>query len=119
MSTQETTDNFLEFWQNYQWPDLRPITYRLYHDDQGRPLFYTMEDLPGQYIEVDQETYIYGSFEVRVVDGRLMVLPSKRTVRKLCPETPNGTPCDLRDVCVVVDTSRSHRKWGMEEHENN
>lgn len=117
MNSNDTTKNFLEFWQNYQWPEVKSIEYRLYHDAQGRPLFYTMDELPGDYILVDQETYIHGSFGVRVIDGRLVVLPSTFTVQKLQPGMPAGTACDARDVCVVVGEDQPHIKWGMEKHE--
>ena len=113
MSDQENTENFLEFWQGFQWPDIQPVTYRLYHDDQGQPIIYTMEDLPGTYIEVDQATYIYGSFGVRVVDGKLVTIKPAITEEKLQPSQDQGTPCDPRDVCVVVNGDMEHQKWNI------
>ena len=38
-------------------PEPQPVFYSLYHDDQGHPLFYSMEDLPGTYIDVTPEQY--------------------------------------------------------------
>jgi hypothetical protein len=111
MSEQENTENFLEFWQSFQWPDIQPVTYRLYHDDQGQPIIYTMEDLPGTYIEVDQATYIHGSFGVRVIEGKLIILEPAITAKKLQPSQDQGIPCDPRDVCVVVDHDAKHQKW--------
>jgi len=111
MSDQENTENFLEFWQSFQWPEIQPVIYRLYHDDQGRPIIYTMEDLPGTYIEVDRATYIHGSFGVKVVDGKLVIIEPAVVTTKLQPSQDQGTPCDLRDVCVVVDQSVEHQKW--------
>lgn len=111
MSDRETTENFLRFWQSFQWPDAQPVAYRLYHDDHGRPIIYTMEDLPGTYIEVDQETYIHGSFSVKVVDGRLVKLKPAVIAKKLQPSPDRGTPCDPRDVCVVVSEQVTHQKW--------
>jgi hypothetical protein len=113
MSDQENTENFLEFWRSFQWPKIQPVTYRLYHDDEGRPIIYTMEDLPGTYILVDQATYIYGSFGVRVVDGKLVIIKPAVTIKKLKPTLDQGTPCDTRDVCVVVDHSAEHQKWNI------
>jgi hypothetical protein len=117
MSDQENTENFLEFWRSFQWPEIQPVTYRLYHDEQGRPIIYTMEDLPGTYIEVDQATYIYGSFGVRVVDGKLVTIKPAITAKKLQPSQDQGTPCDPRDVCVVIDHGAEHQKWNITTNE--
>jgi len=117
MSDQENTENLLEFWQSFQWPEIQPVTYRLYHDDEGRPIIYTMEDLPGTYIEVDQATYIHGSFGVRVIDGKLTILEPAITAKKLQPSQDQGTPCDPRDVCVVVDHDAEHQKWNITTNE--
>ena len=113
MSDQKNTENFLEFWRSFQWPDIQPVIYRLYHDDEGRPIIYTMEDLPGTYIEVDQTTYTLGSYRVKVVDGKLIVLAPAVTAKKLQPSQDQGTPCDTRDVCVVVDHNEKHQKWNI------
>jgi hypothetical protein len=117
MSDQENTENFLEFWQSFQWPEIQPVIYRLYHDDEGRPIIYTMEDLPGTYIEVDQATYIYGSFGVKVVEGKLIIIQPAITAKKLQPSQDQGTPCDPRDVCVVVDHGVKHQKWNITTNE--
>jgi len=117
MSDQENTENFLEFWRSFQWPDIQLVSYRLYHDDQGRPIIYTMEDLPGTYILVDQATYIHGSFGVKVVDGKLVTTKPAITAKKLQPSQNQGTPCDPRDVCIVVDHSVKHQKWHITTNE--
>jgi len=111
--SEETTRNFLDVMRSFEWPDPEPIIYRLYHDESGKPLIYTMEALPGAYIEVDQATYTRGSFNVRVRDGRLIIIQPKHCVSKLRSHTDSGTPCDPRDVCVVVDVKQSHKKWSQ------
>lgn len=117
MSDHKNTENFLEFWQSFQWPEIQSVTYRLYYDDQGRPITYTMEDLPGTYIEVDQATYIHGSFGVRVVDGKLIILEPAITAKKLQPSQDQGTACDPRDVCVIVSDNTKHKKWNITTNE--
>ena len=109
--SEETTRNFWAVMQSFQWPEPKPISYRLYHDDDGRPLVYTMEALPGNYIEIDQATYTLASGHVRVRNGQLLVLESRITISKLRPDPNQGTPCDCRDICIVVDSNQPHQKW--------
>jgi len=95
-----------------------PITYRLYYNDNGTPIIYSMEELPGNYIEVDQQTYVLAPFNVRVVDGKLVHIKPVMTVKKLQP-SDRGTPCDPGDVCVVVGTDQPHKKWTIVNNEIN
>ena len=85
------------------------FSYRLYHDDNGIPLVYSMEDLPGKYIEVDRETLITAPMYVRVVDGQLKYLKTS-TILKLQP-SDTGTPCHPTNVSIVVDEAEPHTKW--------
>lgn len=106
-------EEFLKIWQAV--PDAIPISYRLYYDDQGHPLFYSMEDLPGNYIEVDAATYAKSSRRVRVRDGQLIHLKTV-TAAKLVPgET--GTCCHPQNVCIVVNEQQSHTKWSLKTYD--
>lgn len=109
--SEETTRNFWEVMRSFQWPEPEPIFYRLYHDDSGRPIVYSMEALPGAYIEVGQETYTRASHNVRVRDGKLVVLQPKIHVSKLVRDQNSGTPCHPQDVCVVVDSMHTYHNW--------
>ena len=94
-----------------------PLSYRLYYDDQGLPLFYTMQEEPGNYIEIDQITYANPPTHARVVDGKLKVL-IMNPIAKLVPGD-YGTPCDVTDVCVVVAEDVPHTKWSIKKHDPN
>lgn len=109
--TNATTKNFLQVMAEFKWPDPVPISYRLYYNDDGTPKCYTMEDLPGKYIEVDQDTYIKRLWNVLVVDGKLQIIPPSVTVYKLKPNNSLGVCCDARDVCVVVGQDQPGIKW--------
>jgi hypothetical protein len=112
----ETTDNFWEAFKNWEVPETKPALFRLYYNDQGRPLFYSMEEFPGNYIDVDRETYVLGSMNVKVVDNKLIKLQT-HYYTKLVP-SDTGTACDPRDVCVVVD-STPNTKWSLKTNDPN
>ena len=109
----QTTDNFWKAWSDLQPTTVQLVEYRLYYTTDGKPICYTMEDLPGNYIEVDMETYLVGSYHVRVVDQKLVNIPAMSRVTKLKPSNTFGVPCDPRDICVVVDESSKHTKWSL------
>lgn len=99
-----------EFWGIlHAMPEPKLASYRLYYDSKGKPVCYTMEDLPGEYIEIDAECYQRQPLNVRVQQGRLVILP---TGHKLKPSDV-GTPCDPRDICVVVTTDQNHVCWSQ------
>lgn len=83
----------------------QPVFYRLYYDDHGRPIVYTMEDLPGNYIEVDRETYVLSPTTVKVVNGGIVYL-TIRNSEKLRP-SDHGTPCHPYDVSVIDPGSQT------------
>jgi hypothetical protein len=106
-----------EFWSIlHAVPDPVPLTYRLYHDNAGGLLFYSMERLPGNYIEIDAETFSRSPSCVRVVNGQLTETKC-RTVNKLTPD-PAGTRCHPKDIAVVVSTE-SYSAWSKKTYEAN
>jgi hypothetical protein len=104
-----------DFWKVWSEPvaDVLPVSYRLYYNDDGSVICYTMEDLPGTYIEVDLQEYLVASCNVRVVDKKLIHLPTAILVTKLQPNLSTGTACDPQDVCVVVNENIPHVKWSI------
>lgn len=104
MSDRETTENFWAVWNSFKCPEPKPIFYRCYYQQDGTIDFYTMEDLPGLWIEVDRLTYLANPISnARVVDGKLKILEIKKTIKKLKPSQNSGTTCDPRDVAVVTN----------------
>jgi hypothetical protein len=115
----ETTENFLKVMSEFEWPVSLPVSYRLYYNDDGTLKCYTMEDLPGKYIEIDREDYILHRSNVRIVDEKLIIIAPIQIIQKLQIDLHNGTPCDPRDVCIVTDTVLSHKKWKLITNEIN
>lgn len=113
----ETELNLLEAMNHFKWPNPEPMSYRLYYDEHGRPIVYSMEHLPGNCIEIDPQTYAVASFHVRVVDQKLIHVQPKIQVKKLQPNAMVGTACNTVDVCVVVSEQQPHTKWKISNNE--
>ena len=116
--SKETTENF---WAALAipLPTPVPVFYRLYYTDQGLPLCYSQEDLPGNYIEIDQVMFSQTPTNIRIINGKIITIQPSITVKKLTPNTKSGIACDTRDVCVVVDGTQLHTKWNIKSNEIN
>ena len=61
-----------QLWKMFQaLPEPEPVVLKLYYNDQGEPIVYTCDTQPGNYIEVDPETFAERSMRVRVSNGVL------------------------------------------------
>lgn len=112
----QNTRNFLDFWNSYTWPTVEPVFFRLYHDDNGYPVCYSMQDLAGSYIDITAEQYAQNNYRVRIKHGKLVPHITTRT-SKLIP-TSSGIPCDPNDITIVV-TAESCQKWKLKTYDHN
>jgi hypothetical protein len=103
-----------EFWSIlHNQPEVVPVAleFRLYHDENGFPLFFSTEDNPGNYIVVDKDTYYGNSSNIRVVNGKLKTYYI--TFGKKLVPADIGQSCDPNDVCVIVPPDQQHIKWNL------
>lgn len=113
----DNTENFLKVMREFQWPNPPKISFRVYHDDSGHPIKYSMVDIcsmadtSDNYIEISEKDYQLASMDSRVINGRL-VHPVKNTAIKLRPGDI-GTACHPDNVCVVVSSDQPNTKWSI------
>ena len=112
----ESEVNLLKAFAEFKWPDPQPIFYRLYYNNNGTPICYSMEELPGNYIEIDLDTYRRSPGNVRVVNGKLKEFQLAGIVAKLKPNRI-GTTCHPADISIVVSKDQPHIKWSLETNE--
>ena len=106
---------FEDFWKTYVWPDDKPIFYRLYYNDQGVPVSYSMEHMAGKYVDITPEQFAASDPHVRVKNGKLIKLATG-TVSKLIPAA-DGTPCAVDNIAIVT-TSQHNQKWKLKNYDN-
>lgn len=106
---------FEDFWKSYVWPEPATIFYRLYYNDQGMPIAYSMEDLPGKYIEITAEQYAVSDPHVRVKNGQL-IKTTTCAISKLIPAA-DGTPCAVDNITIVENTQHN-QKWKLKNYDN-
>jgi hypothetical protein len=104
--------NEKEFWSAFQSEKATTILYRLYYDNRGAPLFFSQEDLPGNYIDITREEYVNPPTHFKVVDGKIVLIETS-IARRLYPNE-DGTPCHPEDISVVVQNSEPNVKWSIQ-----
>lgn len=73
---------------------------RLYYNDAGQPVTYSQEDLPGNYVVVDQQTFNECRMDVIVKDGKVTRPNMITEFRKLVPGD-EGVETLVEDVTIV------------------
>lgn len=96
-------------------PQPQPVVCRLYYDENGRPIVYTTDNLEGNYIEVDPETFAITPWNVQVVNNVLKHLPPKLYRNRLIPGN-GGTQCHCQDISVIVQAQGKH--WTRKTYED-
>jgi hypothetical protein len=92
--------NFLKALETVDFvPPIVEKLYRLYYDSNGRPLFYSTEDLDGNFVTVSKEEHTIGRYNVTIINNKI-VYPLEYIYQKLTPSI-NGTECTNNDVSVI------------------
>jgi len=78
--------------------EIKELEYRLYYDANGIVKSYSMEELDGEYILIDKETYDLSRYDVTIIDGEI-VKPAEYIYQKIVP-SKTGTMCSS-DVSII------------------
>jgi sugar lactone lactonase YvrE len=72
-----------------------------------------MEDLDGDYLSVDHQTFEQGRYDIVVKFGRIVSLSDSGTSRyvRVDQATPNSVQCDPDDITIVVTDQLAHNLW--------
>lgn len=90
-------------------PVLVPPEFRLYYDDKGKVVCYTCEDLEGNYIVIDTQTYAEMRHDIRVVDGKIIPEYSSNFISRLFLNT-EGVYCEVDDISIVTEDKGQYWK---------
>ena len=77
------------------------VEFRLYYDDNGKCLCYTCENLEGNYIVIDGDTYHQCRPDVYVIDGKIVKRSEMTVIHKLKPST-KGVTCSSDDILMIA-----------------
>lgn len=87
--------------------------YRLYYNQDGTPRFYSMENVPGDYILVDRPTFECGRYDITVKDGKIQNLSQPTLSRYVIvnESTETSISCDPYDITLITTTESEHIFW--------
>jgi hypothetical protein len=106
---------FEEFWKNYVWPEEIVPFWRLYYNKQtGEPIVYTMEDIPGDYIEITQDQYNLNSSNVFVKDSKIYYINLDVHVNKLIPSNAGEYSTHQHHVELLSSTEQA-KQWTLKQ----
>jgi hypothetical protein len=105
-----------EEFESIHWPEEpKPVFYRAYYDPtNGQVLFYSMDDEPGTYIQIDQNMYTRSPSQARVKNGQLIEY-STQVLEKLVPSN-TGFKCHPNNVAVIVE-QEPYLQWSKKVYE--
>lgn len=92
--------------------------FRLYYDEMGKVLFYSMENISGNYIVVDKQIFAEARYDWKVIDGKLTKYVPGITISKLKPDESQGMSCAKEDISIIVDENYNNiQKWKLTSYE--
>lgn len=108
-----------EFIVIFEAPKIIPPEFRLYYDKEtGKVVTYTCQNLEGDYIVIDAQTYAQARPDVIVRDGKITTAKDHAVFSKLMP-SEKGLTCVKEDISIIAPESYSGvtTNWEMVTYE--
>jgi hypothetical protein len=80
------------------------LEFRVYHDDDGKVLFYSMERPEGQYIVITRQQYLEGRTDCIVNNGVLQSINQPIPIQKYQRNLNGEITTSKYDINVLVNT---------------
>jgi hypothetical protein len=95
-----------------------PFEFRLYYREDGSIITYSCEELEGNYVVIDAETFAIGRQDIKVIDGKIEAIIPTFIINKLV-EAEDGISCAAEDINIPVsnDHEGESTKWTMKHDE--
>ena len=94
--------NFWKAVAQLEQTETKEISYRLYYNQDGSVKCYSMEELDGDYIVIDKDTYNQFRTDIVVKNNKIIRLTNNASW-KLCPSTIETYGCYPSNVSIVVE----------------
>lgn len=94
--------NFWEAVAQFEHTETTQLSYRLYYNSDGSVRCYSMEELDGDYIVIDEDTYNQFRTDIIVKNGEIIRLTNNASW-KLCPSSTETYGCHPSNVSIVVE----------------
>lgn len=88
----------------------KPV-FKLYYDENGNVITYTMDELHGEYIVITPEQFAEARSDVIVKNGEIVYTHKQTHIFKLEKST-GGTKCSKYDVSIIEE-SPDAIQWGQ------
>jgi len=107
--------NFFKALKNRKTIEKPEHEFRLYYDkENGKPLFYSMEDKEGDYVIVDKDTYAESPMSIRVVNGKI----KKYIFRDISKLVLGGDMITCHNDDISIVTYENGTNWSLRQYEN-
>ena len=82
--------------------------HRLYYDQDGTPICYSMQELEHDYIVVTPEQFATARYDIKVIDKKI-VYPRRGSIRRKLAPSDQGYLTDKEDICLPGTS----RHWNL------